>query len=40
MHNALRNKSAALGADAVIILNSGIDQNAHLWATGVAVHFK
>ena len=40
MHNALRNKSAALGADAVIILNSGIDQKAHLWATGVAVHFK
>ncbi len=40
MHNAFRNKSAALGADAVIILNSGIDQSAHLWATGVAVHYK
>ena len=40
MHNAFRNKSAALGADAVIILNSGIDPKGHLWATGVAVHYK
>lgn len=40
MHNALRNKSAALGADAVVILNSGIDPSAKLWATGVAVRYK
>jgi hypothetical protein len=39
MHNAFRSKAAALGADAVYIINSGIDQDGHLWATGVAVHY-
>lgn len=40
MHNALRAKSAPLGADAVIILNSGIDDDGDLWATGVAIQYK
>ena len=40
MHNAFRSKAAALGADAVYIINSGIDQDGHLWATGVAVRYS
>lgn len=40
MHNALRAKSAPLGADAVIILNSGMDDDGELWATGVAIKYK
>jgi hypothetical protein len=39
MHNAFRSKAAALGAEAVYIINSGIDPKGHLWATGVAVRF-
>ncbi len=39
MHNALRSKSAPLGADAVILINSGIDYNGYLWSTGVAVRY-
>ena len=39
MHNAFRSKAAALGADAVFIINSGIDEKGHLWATGVAVRY-
>ena len=39
MHNAIRSKSAALGANAVILTEEGIDQG-YKWATGVAVRFK
>lgn len=39
MHNALRAKAAPLGADAVILLNSGIDYNGYLWSTGAAVRY-
>jgi hypothetical protein len=39
MHNALRAKSAPVGADAVILANSGIDINGYLWCTGVAVRY-
>lgn len=37
MHNALRQKTAAFGASAVLITNQGIDANRKLWATGVAI---
>ena len=44
MHNAFRAKSAPLGADAVIILQSGIDyvapRKARMWATGVAIKYE
>lgn len=40
MHNALRAKCAPLGANAVILLNSGIDYNGYLWSTGAAVRYK
>lgn len=40
MHNALRAKSAPLGANAVILANSGVDQNRLMWATGVAIRWK
>jgi PBP1b-binding outer membrane lipoprotein LpoB len=40
MHNALRAKCAPLGADAVLIINSGINPNGKLWATGVALHYQ
>lgn len=41
MHNALRSKVAPLGADAVVLLNSGIDSyNGYLWATGTAIRFE
>ncbi len=39
MHNALRAKAAPLGADAVVLINSGIDENGKLWATGAAVRY-
>jgi len=39
MHNALRAKAAPLGADAVILINSGIDANGDLWATGAAIGY-
>lgn len=39
MHNAFREKAAALGANAVLILNSGFDGNGMLWATGVAIRY-
>ena len=38
MHNALRKKAAPVGADAVLILNSGV-QDKQLWATGVAIKY-
>ena len=40
MHNSLRAKSAPMGADAVIILNSGIDYNGYFWTSGVAIRYK
>jgi hypothetical protein len=44
MHNAVRDKAAGLGANAVILLNSGIILdgwgNQILWATGVAIRYK
>ena len=40
MHEELREESAELGADAVIILNSGITVDDELWATGVASRFQ
>ena len=40
MHNALREKSAPFGADAVIILNSGMNDDGELWVTGVAIKYK
>lgn len=39
MHNSLRAKTAPLGANAVIITNSGVDQNGLLWARGVAIRY-
>lgn len=40
MHNSLRAKSAPLGADAVILLSSGIADNGLFWASGVAIRYK
>ena len=40
MHNAIRAKSAALGANAVILTEEGILPNGKKWATGVAVRYK
>ncbi len=39
MHNALRSKTAALGADAVYLTASGMDPNNKLWSTGVAIRY-
>lgn len=39
MHNALRAKAAPLGADAVVLSNSGINRNNKLWATGAAIRY-
>jgi hypothetical protein len=42
MHNAIRVKSSALGADAVIITQEGLIQGGwgvNKWATGVAIHY-
>lgn len=39
MHNAIRTKSAALGANAVILTEEGID-GGYKWATGVAIRYK
>ena len=40
MHNAIRTKSAALGADAVILTEEGVLPNNSKWATGVAIKFQ
>lgn len=40
MHNALRTKSAPLGANAILLLNQGIDPDGYLWTTGVAIRFN
>ncbi|MFW6146465.1 MAG: hypothetical protein ACOC7R_03935 [Planctomycetota bacterium] len=39
MHNALRAKAAPLGAHAVVLINSGVDEDDKLWATGAAVRY-
>ena len=43
MHNAIRAKSAALGADAVILTQEGIlstTWSTKRWGIGVAIHYK
>jgi hypothetical protein len=44
MHNAIRSKSAALGANAVILTEEGMLPDgwggAHRWANGVAIRYK
>lgn len=40
MHNSLRAKSAPLGANAVILLSSGIGPNGLFWASGVAIRYN
>ena len=40
MHNALRAKTAPLGADAVILTDTGRDYNGYLWGNGVAIKYK
>lgn len=43
MHNAIRAKSSALGADAVIITDEGLIEKSFgmdRWATGVAIAYK
>lgn len=40
MHNSLRTKSAPLGANAVILISSGIAPNGRYWASGVAIRYK
>jgi PBP1b-binding outer membrane lipoprotein LpoB len=39
MHNAIRSKAAPLGADAVILITSGILPNGRQWANGVAIRW-
>ena len=39
MHNAIRAKTAALGAHAVLITDSGINDDDKMWTTGVAVRY-
>ena len=40
MHNALRSKAAPMGANAVVLLNSGLDANGRLWSTGMAIRYE
>src|ERR1035441_4966651 len=47
MHNSMRTKAAALGANAVVITNEGIvakrgvfSETLYLWATGVAIKYN
>ena len=40
MHNSLRAKSAPLGANAVILIASGIAPNGYYWSSGVAIRYK
>ncbi len=39
MHETLRAKAAALGADAVVIMNQGI-AGRYIWVTGVVIRYK
>ena len=40
MHKALRAKAAPLGADAVVLLNSGINDKGEFWSTGMAIRYE
>ena len=40
MHNEIRNKTAALGANAAILTEEGISPGPKKWATGVAIRYK
>lgn len=40
MHNEIRGKSAALGANAAILTEEGISEGSKKWATGVAIRYK
>ncbi|NQS89690.1 hypothetical protein HQ584_07885 [Patescibacteria group bacterium] len=40
MHNSLRAKCAPLGASAVILSASGIDNGGYYWSSGVAIRYK
>ena len=40
MHNAIRAKSAPLGASGVVVTGVGIDANGHQYAIGVAIAWK
>ena len=40
MHNALRTKAAPIGANAVIIRDTGVDYNGYYWANGVAIRYQ
>ncbi|MGE4286157.1 MAG: hypothetical protein AB7F23_06050 [Phycisphaerae bacterium] len=40
MHKSLRKKAALLGADAVILISSGIDSKGKYWTSGVAIRYK
>lgn len=40
MHNAIRAKSAPLGATAVILTQEGFDRNNKRWAIGVAIRYR
>ena len=40
MHNSLRAKCAPLGANAVVLISSGIDNKGYFWASGVAIRYK
>ncbi|MBM3254186.1 MAG: hypothetical protein FJZ16_08030 [Candidatus Omnitrophica bacterium] len=40
MHNSLRAKCAPLGANAVVLISSGINNSGLYWASGVAIRYK
>lgn len=40
MHNAIRAKSAPLGATAVILTQEGFDRHNKRWAIGVAIRYR
>lgn len=39
MHNEIRAKAAALGANAAILTEEGVNPGAKKWATGVAIRY-
>jgi len=40
MFNSLRAKCAPLGADAVILMSSGVDSRGYYWMSGAAISYK
>lgn len=40
MHKSLREKTAPLGANAVILIDSGVSPNGELWSRGVAIRWE